>query len=396
MLTPSLAQEIARDTTAVIGFNVLITNAEGTVIGSGDESRVGSFHEASVAVMDAGEAKIHSMTEAHDLRGVRPGITLPLVIEGRAVGTVGITGSPAQVRRFGLVVQRQTEILLAESASLRSRLLRERALEDLLRDIATYDPDLVEPELVQAQARELGVDLSKPHVVVLVDVGTGLGRKPQQDASVLRSELLRAIREVFGRPQDLVTSVATGRVAVLHGRPSRGDIEADGDVIEACRRMTEKVESRYGVRTRVAIGSTAATVAGMRDSYRDADDALRLGAVLAPDAQVHTIATLRAHQLLASVGHRTRAHLVAQVTLGLRDLPDWPMLRHTIVVWCESGFSLVEASRRLHVHRNTLLYRLAKVERHGARSVRDYPASLALYLACLADQLDIRAEASRR
>lgn len=118
--------------------------------------------------------------------------------------------------------------------------------------------------------------------------------------------------------------------------------------------------------------------------------------MLSPDASVHTIATLRAHQLLAAVGHRGRAHLVAHVVVGLRDLPDWPVLRHTIVVWCESGFSLVEAARRLHVHRNTLLYRLAKIEKHGARRARDYPASIALYLACLADQLDVRAEPTFR
>ncbi|MGI3202088.1 sugar diacid recognition domain-containing protein [Streptomyces sp. GLT-R25] len=51
MLSPSLAQEIAGDTSAVIGFNVLITDADGMVIGSGDTHRVGTFHEASVEVI---------------------------------------------------------------------------------------------------------------------------------------------------------------------------------------------------------------------------------------------------------------------------------------------------------------------------------------------------------
>jgi carbohydrate diacid regulator len=121
MLTPSLAQEIARDISAVIGLNVLITDGEGTVIGSGDVSRVGSFHEASVEVLRTQQPATHTASQAHALRGVKPGITLPLVIDSRAVGTVGITGAPGRVRRFGLVVRRQTEILLQESAQLRSR-----------------------------------------------------------------------------------------------------------------------------------------------------------------------------------------------------------------------------------------------------------------------------------
>jgi len=129
VLSPSLAQEIAGDTSAVIGLNVLITDGEGIVIGSGDSSRIGSFHEASVEVMHTKEPAEHNASQAQELRGVRPGVTLPLVMDGRAVGTVGITGTPAQVRRFGLVVKRQTEILLRESVLMRSRVLRERGAD---------------------------------------------------------------------------------------------------------------------------------------------------------------------------------------------------------------------------------------------------------------------------
>src|SRR6266496_1392889 len=212
MLTPSLAQEIARDISAVIGLNVLITDGEGTVIGS----RVGSFHEASVEVLRTQQPATHTASQAHALRGVKPGITLPLVIDSRAVGTVGITGAPGRVRRFGLVVRRQTEILLQESAQLRSRLLREHAVEDLLRDIAAYDAELIEPDFMLFRATELGYDLTLPRVVVIRDVGAPTeageangssgasghqhGPSPSRDVSILRSELLRAIREVFSDP----------------------------------------------------------------------------------------------------------------------------------------------------------------------------------------------------
>ncbi len=50
-LTPALAQEIAGDTSAIIGLNIIITDADGIVIGGGDQSRVGTFHEASVEVV---------------------------------------------------------------------------------------------------------------------------------------------------------------------------------------------------------------------------------------------------------------------------------------------------------------------------------------------------------
>src|SRR6266516_1848293 len=164
----------------------------------------------------AGGSHMLTPSLAHALRGVKPGMTLPLVIDSRAVGTVGITGAPGRVRRFGLVVRRQTEILLQESAQLRSRLLRERALEDLLRDIAAYDAELIEPDFMLFRATELGYDLTLPRVVVILDVGAPTeageangssgasghqhGPSPSRDVSILRSELLRAIREVFSDP----------------------------------------------------------------------------------------------------------------------------------------------------------------------------------------------------
>src|SRR5436305_2178779 len=101
VLTTGLAQEIAGETSGIIGFNVLITDRDGTVIGSGDRGRVGTFHEASVEVMRTLQPAAHGAEEARRLRGVRPGITLPIVLGGTALGTVGITGSPGRVRRFG-------------------------------------------------------------------------------------------------------------------------------------------------------------------------------------------------------------------------------------------------------------------------------------------------------
>ena len=82
MLSGSLAQQIARDTSDVIGYNVLITDDAGVVIGSGDTSRIGSFHEASVEVLRSRQAAWHTAAEAQELRGVKPGMTLPILIDG--------------------------------------------------------------------------------------------------------------------------------------------------------------------------------------------------------------------------------------------------------------------------------------------------------------------------
>lgn len=102
---------------------------------------------------------------------------------------------------------------------------------------------------------------------------------------------------------------------------------------------------------------------------------------------VHVITDLRVHQVLAEVGRPARNRLLDRTAASLRAQPDWPVLRDTITAWCESGFNLVRASTALRIHRNTVVYRMHKVEQITGRPLRDHRTTMALYLACLADEL---------
>lgn len=128
-------------------------------------------------------------------------------------------------------------------------------------------------------------------------------------------------------------------------------------------------------------------MSGLHDSYQDACDALRLGARVASDSPVHLITDLRVHQALTAVSQSARNRLIERTTTSLRGQPDWPVLRDTITAWCESGFNLVRASEALHIHRNTVVYRMNKIEQTTGRPLRDHRTTMALYLACLADRL---------
>jgi carbohydrate diacid regulator len=393
VLTPELAQEIAGDTTDIIGFNVLITDRDGIVIGSGERARVGTFHEASIDVVRTRRSATHTAAEARQMRGVRPGITLPIVFDGAAVGTVGITGSPVQVRRFGLVVKRQTEILLQESRLLRSRLVREQALDELVRDIAHFSADLGEPGLVAYRAAELGYDLAVRRVAVVLDLTTSAGPHPPapgpHDAvePTLRLSVLGTIRAHVAAPDDIVAALPANRFVVLH-RVRTADDGWVADLHGSCARLVEQIGRRHGLRAAVGIGTAAATVAGLHDSYQDASTAVRLGTRLPGRPAVNSIDELRIQQLLAATGQYPRTRFAGALTTRLRAENDWPALRETVLAWCESGFHLVRAAQLLRIHRNTLVYRLKRIARLTGRPTANHRATLALYLACLAEQLD--------
>ncbi|MGW6400690.1 helix-turn-helix domain-containing protein [Streptomyces sp. NPDC055134] len=81
---------------------------------------------------------------------------------------------------------------------------------------------------------------------------------------------------------------------------------------------------------------------------------------------------------LASVPPQARSRFREAVLGTLPEAPDWPQLRKTLIAWAEGGFSLVGAARLLHIHRNTLLYRLDKIPRLSGRPVREPAEGIAL------------------
>lgn len=387
MLTHSLAQQIAAENAAVTGLGILITDRDGMVIGSSDPRRVGTFHEASVEVIERQLPASHDARQAAALQGVKPGLTLPIVVDGVAVGTVGITGAPGRVRGFGPLVRRHTEILLQHGEALRSQLLRERGVDELVRAIANFDADMVEPDILRSRARELGFTLDLPRTAILF-AAVSTPRSTRHDPSVLRGELLRLIRGRFADPEDIVVATPPGRFTVLHRRSLHAGAGGETTVHDQCVEVVEACAQQYQVVLKAAIGGSGTTPGAVRQAIEDAAEALLLGGRLTPTGTVYSIATLRTHQLLTHTGQRARQRLVDDQVGALRANSDWPVLRDTIVAWCESGFNLVDAADTLHIHRNTLLYRLSKIDQRLGLDRKNYAAYITAYLGCLADQVD--------
>jgi carbohydrate diacid regulator len=378
MITARLAQEIAAETSGIIGYNVVITDRDGIVLGSGDPHRVGSFHEASLEVVRTERPAAHTAEQARLLTGVRPGVTLPVFLDGEVVGTVGLTGAPAQVRRFGLVVRHQTELLLREASLITSRLVREKAITDLLQDITRHDPTIVATAEVAAAASGLGFDLRLTRVALVVD----LEHVPAERVSAV----LRTVHEIFHDAQDVVGAIGRSHIAVLHRLRATASTD---DVLAVARRAADALADAHGPHQRVGLGGTAAGVVGLRDSYADALAAARLASRDGDrTARVAHIADFRVHQLLATLGVGARARFADAVLGELPGRPDWDVLRETLLTWAEHGFHLVRTAQALHVHRNTLVYRLQKIENILGRALRDHRHAIAVYLACLTHERD--------
>lgn len=155
LLDEKLAQKIVQRTMEIIDCNINIMDAKGKIIASGDLNRIGEVHDGALLALSQG--RIVDIDEAviHSLHGVRPGVNLPLRVDGEIVGVIGLTGEPTSLKEFGKLVCMTAEMML-EQARLFNVLAQDTRLkEELILNL--IDSDTVTQSMVEWASR-LGVD----------------------------------------------------------------------------------------------------------------------------------------------------------------------------------------------------------------------------------------------
>lgn len=138
-LDAKLAQQIVARTMQIIDSNVNVMDGRGKIIGSGDDQRLGELHEG--ALLAISQERIVDIDEgvARHLHGVRPGINLPLRIDGQIVGVIGLTGNPLQLRQYGELVCMTAEMMLEQARLLHMLAQDSRLREELVLNLIRVD-----------------------------------------------------------------------------------------------------------------------------------------------------------------------------------------------------------------------------------------------------------------
>ena len=213
-LDSRLAQEIVARTMQIIDCNVNIMDSKGYIIGSGDPERIGELHEGALLALSHGRMVEIDADLVKHLQGVKPGINLPMRIDGQIVGIIGLTGEPSQLQQFGKLVCMTAEMML-EQARLLSMLaqdsrLREELVLNLIRS-ESLSSDQIE------WAQRLGIDLNLPRVAAVIEIDSG-----QLGVDTAISEL-QQLQNLLNTPekQNLVATVSLTEIVVL--KPALGN-----------------------------------------------------------------------------------------------------------------------------------------------------------------------------
>ncbi len=233
-----------------------------------------------------------------------------------------------------------------------------------------------------ALADSVEVSAARPALVAAFTLAPGQrGWSEERNRSGLELQRRRmidliSVHTAAYRKSSLVTAVGT-RVYVLlpdmpaprTGRGRRGGAEhpdsGEASVLALARKTVESARTLIGAAVQGAVGSLVESPDQVADSRREADRVLdAMGRDLALD--VATIGDVRSRVLVSE----TLAHL--RRTPGLRDPRVERLIRHdadggaelvhSLLAYLEAFGDVRAAAERLHIHPNTLRYRVRRAE----------------------------------
>jgi Purine catabolism regulatory protein-like family/PucR C-terminal helix-turn-helix domain/GGDEF-like domain len=277
-----------------------------------------------------------------------------LVLASPRRGFIGKLAKPAAEATAPLLaaMARLTDVVRDQEQAVKSALLEE-ALEP------TAERDL--PPLA-ARAAAFGIDFSDPARLVVI-------RAPADVAGVCRDLVGRL--EAGGIPH-LVHPRAESLMALVQG--------GDGELRAALAAVSE---ARPDVV--IGVGRPVTALAGAHHSLRDAELAVDRGG-LDPDRRVMRFEDFDLGTFMVSEIPPER--LAPKVDEILSVLRAHPPLHEAVRAYFAHDLDIAATAASLHMHRNSLRYRIARAEQLLGRSLKQPATVAAVYIALVAEAGD--------
>ncbi|WP_114195998.1 CdaR family transcriptional regulator [Edaphovirga cremea] len=377
-LDAKLAQDIVARTMQIIDSNVNVMDGRGKIIGSGDEDRLGELHEGALLSISQGRVVDIDEAVARHLHGVRPGINLPLRIDGDIVGVIGLTGNPTYLRQYGELVCMTAEMMLEQARLLHMLAQDSRLREELVLNLIRADE--LSPALME-WAQRLGIDLNQPRVVAVVEVDSGqLG----VDSAMAELQQLQTLLTTPER-DNLIAIVSLTEMVVLkpalnsHGR---WDPESHRSRIDT---LLSRMSDSGRLRIRLALGNYFSGPGSIARSYRTARTTMMVGKQRMPEQRCYFYQDLMLPVLLDSLRGGWQANELVRPLAKLKAMDSNGLLRRTLSSWFLHNVQPTATSKALYIHRNTLEYRLNRISELTGLNLSNFDDRLLLYVALQLD-----------
>ena len=223
---------------------------------------------------------------------------------------------------------------------------------------------------IYSRSKKLHIQTDIPRVVMIVESGNG------RDNNAL--ELARA--NLGSSSRDFVTAVDENNVIIVK---ELTDGEQSREIDKSARALSSFLQ-KEGIRDiRIAYGTVVQEIKEVSRSYKEAKMALDVGKIFFDDREVIAYSELGIGRLIYQLPIPLCKMFIREIFGGKSPDDFDEETLTTIYKVFENSLNVSETSRQLFIHRNTLVYRLDKLQKSTGLDLRVFEDAITFKIALM-------------
>ena len=220
------------------------------------------------------------------------------------------------------------------------------------------------------RAKKLHIDTEVRRVIFIIET------KHEKDSNTLDN-----VRGMLGgRARDFVTAVDEKNIIVVKElEPSDGYPEVD----KTAQNLYSLLKEEEGEDVLIAYGTIVGDIKEVSKSYKEAKLALDVGKIFAGEKNVIAFSALGIGRLIYQLPIPLCKMFIREIFEGKSPDDFDEETLTTINKFFENNLNVSETSRQLYIHRNTLVYRLDKLQKSTGLDLRVFEDAITFKIALM-------------
>ena len=230
--------------------------------------------------------------------------------------------------------------------------------------------DNILPGDVYVRAKELHFVTDEPRCVLLV--------RQMENPDVAAVEVIQ--RLFPDKQKDFVLNINESDVVVVKSLPSANCPE---EILRVARSIENLLQEELGVKCVIGISTNARHLRELADRYKEAQVAIEVGRVFESEKNIINYESLGLGRIIYPLPTNLCEMFLNEVFKKnpIETLDEDTL--ETINKFFENNLNVSETSRKLYVHRNTLVYRLEKIKKITGLDLREFDHAIVFKVAMM-------------
>ncbi len=152
--------------------------------------------------------------------------------------------------------------------------------------------------------------------------------------------------------------------------------------------LRQSIYEETGAKVRISIGGTVNTVIDLSTSFSQAISTARMADAIKSRGDVHSYKEFILLKMLEDLPkYKLNEYLETLMDGGAREIFSDEEMVITAEEFLENSLNISETSRKLYLHRNTLIYRLDKIEKETGLNIRKFSDAVTFRLITILSKL---------